>query len=162
MNSEQSAVTSPVNELNGLSELKPCPFCVGVPHMQSAVGEWWVLCVACGASGPSASHEAVAAAKWNRRDGISRGGAEVAEKELVSSVRWVAVGEILPEYGKSVAIWIPALKVVVRAYRDGTAQDGEDWRVSGIEGPRVAKELVTHWAPIPNGPLPPPDNGGAA
>lgn len=136
-----------------IGQLKPCPFCGGTAALQTGMGEWWVTCK-CFAL---AKTEAEAVADWNRRVDVSRGGAE-----LVSSVRWVAVGEILPEYGKSVAIWIPALKVVVRAFRDGTAQDGQDWRVSGVEGPRVAKELVTHWAPIPNGPLPPPDNGGVA
>lgn len=81
---------------------------------------------------------------------------------LVSTIHWTRTAtDGLPAFGRTVAIWIPSLGVTVRAYRDGTATDGDDFRVSGVDGPRIAKELVAAWAEIPNGPLPPPDGGAA-
>jgi Lar family restriction alleviation protein len=158
VNSEQLAVSSELLA-EDVAKLLACPFCGGTAEMSTGMREYWVYCP-CDASGPMADTEADAAAGWNRREGVSRGGAEGAEGELVSLIRWTRVADRLPYHGQFVAVWIPAVKQVVRAYR--VAMTEGDWRVCGVDGPRVVEGLVTAWAEIPNGVLPAPDNGGAA
>ena len=50
-------------------ELLPCPFCGADAAMTTAMGESWVVCEKCNASGDMCNSEEAAAAAWNARDG---------------------------------------------------------------------------------------------
>ena len=79
---------------------------------------------------------------------------------IVSTVRWTRVDDKLPHYGVMVAVWIEALTVVARAYlaADCTSTPASPvWRLESQSRVEVGHGLVTAWAPLPNGPLPPPD-----
>lgn len=48
-------------------ELKNCPFCGGLPELNNGMGEYWVSCHHCGASGGMVSTENDAKINWNQR-----------------------------------------------------------------------------------------------
>ena len=48
-------------------KLKPCPFCGGKAELQSAVGEYWVLCLTCKVSSDSISNDDTIIKRWNTR-----------------------------------------------------------------------------------------------
>ena len=56
-----------------MTELKPCPFCGGMPEMRKiydrdyCLDAWYVGCPACGAMMENSFSEQDAAAVWNRR-----------------------------------------------------------------------------------------------
>lgn len=83
----------------------------------------------------------------------------IRNEGLVSTIRWIRPADRLPAYGHTVAVWIRSLGIVVRAYRD--ARVPTVWRVAGTDGPPLNEALITGWAELPNGPLPPPDGGEA-
>jgi hypothetical protein len=131
-------------------ELSPCPFCGAAPKMCTHMDSPQVMCK-CGCDGPCGASVADAADKWNRRFVPAAG--------MVSTIRWTRVEDGLPAYGQAVAVWIPAIAMVVRAYR--VAMSDADWRVCGGDGPRILEGLVAAWTEIPNGVVPPPDGGAA-
>ena len=85
---------------------------------------------------------------------------------LVSTIHWTRVADGLPPYGVTVAVWSQSLNVVVRAYfAAGGEWNGNaiyKWRLAGDGGPELHPRMVTAWADLPNGVLPPPDGGAAA
>ena len=52
-----------------MTELRECPFCGGMPVYSSGMGEYWVLCSDCKASGKLYSSVETAADMWNTRHG---------------------------------------------------------------------------------------------
>lgn len=85
--------------------------------------------------------------------------AKEGRRPLVTTIHWTPLDEGLPAYGHTVAVWIGLLDIVVHAYRD--ARVSGIWRLAGTDGPPLDETLVSAWAELPNGPLPPPDGGGA-
>jgi Lar family restriction alleviation protein len=78
-------------------ELKPCPFCNGMPHIHEAVGEAWVHCQDCGASSEMQDAIADAAEAWNRRAVDGQLAAMAAERDaLKKSVQrvWLHISAI--------------------------------------------------------------------
>ena len=143
----------------------PCPFCGAYPIIETCCHDdphprRRVACETCEV-GPSVSAQTrdLAVAAWTRRAQVGLGVPAEPHTGLVTTIRWTRVADGRPPWGMAVAVWIESLGVVVRAYRDAT-RDG--WRVSGVEGPTIPVWMATAWADLPNGALPPPDDGGAS
>jgi hypothetical protein len=82
---------------------------------------------------------------------------EYGAAPLVTTIHWYRLAERKPVYGRTVVVWMRALGITSRAY---LGIPGNMWRVAGTYG--IHDNLITAWTDAPNGPLPPPDNGGAA
>lgn len=54
-------------EEDGMTQLKPCPFCSSLEVETATIKSWWVVCNNCGAKGPTKPTENRAALAWNKR-----------------------------------------------------------------------------------------------
>lgn len=128
-------------------DLKPCPFCGGIPEVRQFANpkNWYYIeCVDCRCRTDGYKHNRVAGTDeenikanvdiWNRRD------------------NWIPVSEQLPEEHKAISDKV----LIAQGVHDKQISFG--WLRNGIwvtsdMVPFVRQELITHWMPLPDKPV---------
>jgi hypothetical protein len=82
----------------------------------------------------------------------SRAVAMIAARDAdirAEAVRWIPVGEALPEFRARVLVWVPDWKDAIVS---GRYQDGASWFWEWPDESSLWNDSVTHWMPLPDCP----------